>query len=33
MADEEYFKEHYSGVSQDNVVRFLACDRNYPNSI
>lgn len=33
MADEEYFKEHYSEVSQDNVVRFLACDRTYPNSI
>lgn len=33
MADEEYFNEHYTEVSQANVMRFLACDREYPNSI
>lgn len=33
MADEEYFKERYESVTQANVMRFLACDRTYPNSI
>lgn len=33
MADEAYFEKHYDGVTQENVVRFLACDRDYPNSI
>lgn len=33
MADEEYFGEHYESLSQKNVMRFLACDREYPNSI
>jgi len=33
MADEEYFKKHYDSASQENVMRFLACDREYPNSI
>ncbi|MBX3178711.1 MAG: alpha-E domain-containing protein [Candidatus Hydrogenedentes bacterium] len=33
MGDEEYFAEHYESATQDNVMRFLACDRDYPNSI
>lgn len=33
MADENYFDDHYPEVSQANVMRFLACDREYPNSI
>lgn len=33
MADEVYFQEHYPEVNQANVMRFLACDREYPNSI
>jgi len=33
MADEEYFNTHYSEVTQANVMRFLACDPAYPNSI
>lgn len=31
--DHEYFKEKYGEATQDNVLRFLAFDPAYPNSI
>jgi uncharacterized alpha-E superfamily protein len=31
--DNEFFKEHYGEATEENVVRFLTCDRDYPNSI
>lgn len=31
--DEAYFAENYKDPSQENVMRFLAFDPNYPNSI
>ncbi|MCA8999420.1 MAG: alpha-E domain-containing protein [Planctomycetaceae bacterium] len=31
--DSEYFQEHYEAINAENVVQFLAFDRDYPNSI
>jgi uncharacterized alpha-E superfamily protein len=31
--DDEYFAEHYGAATEANVIRFLAFDREYPNSI
>ncbi len=31
--DNEYFSEHYSGPTRENVVHFLSFDGDYPNSI
>ncbi len=31
--DEEYFREHYGEATRENVIRFLAFDTNYVNSI
>ncbi len=31
--DNEYFSEHYSSATRENVVRFLSFDGHYPNSI
>lgn len=31
--DEEFFKEHYSHASAENVMQFLVFDSEYPNSI
>lgn len=31
--DHEYFNEHYSSATRENVIRFLTFDQDYPNSI
>jgi uncharacterized alpha-E superfamily protein len=31
--DDEYFAAHYGAATEANVIRFLAFDRDYPNSI
>jgi uncharacterized alpha-E superfamily protein len=31
--DLEYFKRHYGEATRQNVIRFLAFDTDYPNSI
>lgn len=31
--DDEYFAAHYGAPTEANVIRFLAFDRDYPNSI
>ena len=32
-ADDELFEERYGTAGRDSVIRFLAFDRDYPNSI
>jgi uncharacterized alpha-E superfamily protein len=32
-ADEENFRKRYGAFTQENVIRFLAFDQEYPNSI
>src|SRR2546426_1154270 len=31
--DNAYFREHYGNATQENVLRFLTADADYPNSI